>query len=382
MRLGLIALLAIAGLGACATSAPEFPVSTPQGALRAYYDTYLDSELPKAPASPALDRSRAVQRVLVASCINEELDLSPVQALVRESADLTLLIGDNVYGDLDSTRHLVNNEADLIELRESYADLAASAEFKALRKERPMMTTWDDHDYGVNDGGKDFPFKEFAERIYENYFASSEAVRSRPGVYESIIAGPEGQRLQIIMTDSRFFRSDLTHSDEYGTKGKERYIPSAEPEQAMLGERQWIWLENELRKPADLRLLVSSIQIIPTVHGWEAWDKLPAERQRLFDLLKKTGASNTVFVSGDRHTAYLYKKEISGVGEVRELTASSVNSVFAKDPVSDEVDSHQLGKGYTFENYGMIDIDWANKTVGLSVHGQDGSRKIAHSFGF
>jgi alkaline phosphatase D len=118
------------------------------------------------------------------------------------------------------------------------------------------------------------------------------------------------------------------------------------------------------------------------VHGWESWDKLPSERQRLFDLLEATGASNTVFVSGDRHTAFLYKKEIEGVGDVREITASSVNSVFANDPVSEEVDADQIDKGYTFENYGLIDIDWDKKEVVLSIRGQDGSSKIAHSFGF
>ena len=38
--------------------------------------------------------------------------------------------------------------------------------------------------------------------------------------------GPEGQRTQVIMLDTRFFRSALQATDDWGAKGKERYVPS------------------------------------------------------------------------------------------------------------------------------------------------------------
>ena len=381
-------LAAALSLSACATQtgdlAASFPVSSPQVALRAYYDTIPDTELPRASASPALNVSSIVSSIMVGSCINEELDLSPLNVMASTSADLTLLIGDNVYGDADTVWRYVNNEADLAELRQSFADLAADAGFQALRAARPMMVTWDDHDYGANDAGKSFPFSEFAERIHEHFWGLENTEASdHPGVYYSRIVGEEGKRLQIIMTDTRFFRSDLTPTPDRSVPGQERYIPSQDPEQAMLGEVQWMWLEDELKKPADLRLLVSSIQVTPDVHGWEAWSTMPKERTRLYELLKSTGADkNSVLVSGDRHTSFLYKNTAIGETPVHEITASSVNSSFAREPISSEKDAQQIGDGYAFTNFGMININWDAREVELAIHKSDGEKFSQTAFKF
>ena len=169
-------------------------------------------------------------------------------------------------------------------------------------------------------------------------------------------------------------------TDEYGKTGKERYIDSTLPDQRMLGEAQWAWLEEELKKPADLRLLVSSIQVTPDDHGWESWDKLPAERDRLYTLLKETDAKGVVMLSGDRHTAFLYKDEDRGDYPYYELTASSLNQAFARDPVSTEYDSRQIGDGYTPGNYGVVDIDWDNKAIMLTIKSETG--EDVHAVGF
>ena len=134
--------------------------------------------------------------------------------------------------------------------------------------------------------------------------------RSYPGVYGAwMIGGEDGKRVQIIMLDTRFFRSELKKSDEPGAHGKERYIPDPDPSKTMLGTDQWNWLEGELEKPADLRLLVSSIQVIADGHGWEGWKTLPAERDRLYALIEETNADNLIVLSGDRHSAALYRKD-------------------------------------------------------------------------
>ncbi len=233
----------------------------------------------------------------------------------------------------------------------------------------PILPVWDDHDYGQNDGGADFPPRSLAERIYERFWRLDEtALADRPGVYTSDMIGPEGQRVQIIRLDTRFFRSALTPTDEWGAPGKERYLPSTDPDQDMLGGAQWAWLETELRKPADLRLLVSSIQITPDVHGWEAWSTMPLERERLYGLIEQTGAQGVVLVSGDRHTSFLYKDGANAPYPLYEITASSLNVAFSKEPDSAEVDEKQLGLGYGFENYGEIEIDWQGEALNLIIN--------------
>lgn len=375
-----ITSLAVLSMLAACQSPAELPLAgdvfTPKSAdeaLEPYYRSLPDDFYPRAPAGLPFDTSKALTRILVASCLDEEkaADSVSLRSVAAESADLFLMIGDNVYGDRDGPAYM-NNQPELNELRASYADLAAREDFKAVRARLPMMVAWDDHDYGANDAGREFPFRRLAERIHERFWGlENEDVGAYPGTYYARTFGPEGQRTQIIVLDTRFFRSALTPTDEWGKKGKERYIPSADPEQDMLGNDQWTWLENRLQDPADLRLIVSSIQVLPTDgHGFEAWATMPLEQQRLYRLVRETEAEGVVFVSGDRHTGFLYKDDAALPYPAHEITASSLNVAFAETTA--EVDRAQVGEGYPPENFGAIGIDWTAGTVSLEIKANTG----------
>ncbi len=389
MRLRSLAVLGAFALTSCATQsgAPVFPdifEGKPQSAVEAlnrYYETIDPSTLPQAPEGPALPLQSTISKILVASCNDEELDSPALAQIAKEDADLFLMIGDNVYGDRDG-RDYANNQPELEELRESFADLAARPEFQAVRAKFPMMVAWDDHDYGLNDGGKHFAFRQYAELIHETFWGlGDDEVGQYPGTYYARSFGPEGQRVQVIMLDTRFFRSDLTPTDEYNKPGKERYMPAPEGSyQDMLGSAQWTWLQNRLQDPADIRFIVSSIQVMPTVHGWESWDKLPAERERLFELIRESGEGGVVFLSGDRHTAFIYEEDGLLPYEANELTASSLNVAFAKE--SDEVDPRQVGAAYPPENYGEVDIDWEGRTISLLVKDVEGQTVRENTIAF
>ncbi|MCR9196869.1 MAG: alkaline phosphatase D family protein, partial [Hyphomonas sp.] len=218
----------------------------------------------------------------------------------------------------------------------------------------------------------EFPFRGLAERVHEVFWGlEDEDVGQWPGTYYARSFGPEGQRVQVIMLDTRFFRSSLTPTDEWGVKGKERYLPAPTGSmQDMLGAAQWTWLENQLQQPADIRFIASSVQVMPTVHGWEAWSALPDERQRLFDLIRKTEASGVVFLSGDRHTAFIYEEADILPYSAHELTASSLNVAFATE--SAELDTRQVGAGFAPENYGAVEIDWEARTIALKIKDNTG----------
>ena len=115
-------------------------------------------------------------------------------------------------------------------------------------------------------------------------------------MYDARTFGPPSMRVQVILLDTRFFRSPLKPTDERGAPGKERYLPDDDPAKTMLGDAQWAWLAERLREPAALRLIVSSIQVLAEGHGWERWSNLPKERQRLFDLIRDTGARSVLFL--------------------------------------------------------------------------------------
>jgi len=325
------------------------------------------------PSAP-LDQSKTFSRIVFASCADQKEDQSIWTQLAAENPDLILYIGDNVYGDVRS------NDPALPELKTAYMRLAQSKPFASVRASAPMLTVWDDHDYGMNDMGADFQFREGAEALF-NYVwdvPEEDPRRTRPGVYGSWMLGEEvGKRVQVIMLDTRYFRSPLMKTDEHGAKGKERYVPDPDADKTMLGEAQWAWLATELAKPADLRLLVSSVQVIADGHGWEAWKMLPAEREKLYDVIDAVGADNLIILSGDRHAAALYERNDVIDGRLFEATSSSLNLPGsrwreASGETYIEPGPHRLDDMIYDANYGVVDIDWTEGAVTVSIRGADG----------
>ena len=93
----------------------------------------------------------------------------------------------------------------------------------------------------------------------------------------------------------------------------------------MLGEPQWKLLEEQLRTPADLRIIASSIQVVSQEHDSEKWMNLPHERERLYRLIRDTRASGVLFVSGDVHRGEISAMD-GGVGyPLYDLTASGLS---------------------------------------------------------
>jgi alkaline phosphatase D len=365
-----VAALLLTGCATTHTPAPAIAPQSAQEALRPYYAT-LDAKLPKAPANPALAADTVLTRFAFGSCVNENRDMKFWDVIAAQKPQAFLLIGDNVYGDTGGF-----SDAVIPTLTQSYKKLSSRQEFDRFRRNVPMMTTWDDHDFGANDAGGSFAFKERAEKIYETYWSSSDEVKSRPGVYESRIVGPEGKRVQFIILDTRFFRSDLARLP-YRDPGPALgwYIPSTDPSATILGNDQWQWLEQELGKPADLRFLVSSIQVVTSAHGFESWYNFPKEREKLYGLLARKNINNAVLLTGDRHSGGFYKTAAPGVAKpLWEFTSTSLNFAFGKGDGGDkEPDPARTGGLWGIPNFGQIDIDWAAKKVTMTLRKDDGS---------
>jgi alkaline phosphatase D len=342
---------------------------TAADALKPYYDG-LRAPLPKAPSGIELDENTAITRFAFGSCLNENRAMAIWDVIAAQKPQAFLFIGDNVYGDTGATM-----AADMPTLSASYRKLNARAEYARFRGAIPMLTVWDDHDYGANDAGGSFAFKEYGEKIFEEYWDASDEVRSRPGVYESHMFGPKGKRVQFIMLDGRFFRSDLSRMKYQDPAPKLGWnMPNMDPKATMLGGVQWAWLAGELAKPADLRFIISSTQVITDAHGYEGWLNFPLERAKLYKMLADNKVKNAIFLSGDRHAAAFYKTKILGAPKpVYEFTASSLNMSFGKGDVrAKEPDPSRIGGLWADENFGQIDIDWKKKQVKLTLKNNSG----------
>jgi alkaline phosphatase D len=348
--------------GACATDATGPEAVTPEVAGP---DVAAIAPLPAG--------SAVLTRIAFGSCADEEFPQPIWKTIAASKPDLFLFMGDNIYVDWHDGEFVKNVTPEMIS--DAYEMMARHLDFSPFRQAVPIVAAWDDHDYGKNDGGEEFEFKAQSKEIMLDFFgvAKDAAVRSRDGLYHATTFGPEGRRVQIIMLDTRWFRSDLTPTDEWGTRGKERYLPSDAEHQVVLGEAQWAWLEAQLREPAELRLLVSSIQVISEGHGWELWRNLPAERQRFFELLRQTEVEDLVLLSGDRHVGGFYRLEGETGYPLYEVTSSSLNKSFAKGLTVPEYGPHQIGHLYGPENFGLITIDWEKEVLAMDLKDVEGT---------
>jgi alkaline phosphatase D len=100
-------------------------------------------------------------------------------------------------------------------------------------------------------------------------------------------------------------------------------------------------------------------------HGWERWGNLPAERERLYRLLRDTGARGVLILSGDRHIGGIYREANASLSyPVYELTSSGVTHPWTS---AAELGPNRLGPLVTVQHYGLVDIDFAARTVTLAL---------------
>jgi alkaline phosphatase D len=190
------------------------------------------------------------------------------------------------------------------------------------------------------------------------------------------VFGPPGKRVQIILLDTRYFRSKLKKGDKR-VMGVLPYLPNTDKGATFLGEAQWKWLRTQLEVPAEVRLLVSSIQLVPEDHPFEKWTNIPAERQRLFKLLRDTKAAGVIVLSGDRHLAELSRMD-AGLGyPLFDLTSSGLNQGNKRWRAL-EPNRHRVATMNVGNNFGLIEIEWsrADPLIRLQVRDEVGDITI------
>ena len=318
----------------------------------------------KVPVVPgvALDSSREVTNVAFGSCCEQNRPAPIWDAIAAQRPDVFVFMGDNVYANAEEERGLVD----------AYEMLAASKGYEKLREVTPVVATWDDHDFGRDDAGAEYPLKEVSQRVMLDFFGepADSPRRTQQGVYTSYSLGPPGRRLQIVLLDTRYFRSEVLP-----LPGRGSYRPNTDPDATILGAAQWAWLRQVLREPAQLRLLVSSIQLLSDDHPYERWGNFPRERERLLQLLRQT--NDVVVVSGDRHRAEISAMAL-GERTLVDVTSSSLNM----PREGDEPNEHRVGGLLAIPNFGTLAIDWVAGRAQADVRVERGIARMSYEVHF
>ena len=366
-------------------------------AVLAFAISHLPAADATTPNGAASERVSSRPEIVVStlgfgSCVHQDRPAPIWDTINAARCDAFVLLGDNIYADT----------SDPAVFRMKYAMLGAMPGFARLRETTPLFATWDDHDYGTNDAGAGFPAAAVAQREFCDFFQVPDASprRTTPGVHDCVTLGPVGKRVQLILLDTRMFRSPLK-KDPANPKVT---IPNTDPEATVLGETQWAWFERRLREPAELRVVISSIQLIATEHGSEKWENFPKERARFLELLRRTQARGVVVISGDRHLAELSAlTPADGVPyPLYDLTTSGLNLVVPKPPEprngnapepetkppaprKPHVNRYRLHeRPYTRSNFGLMRIKWdgPHPSLRLEICGLEGEVVISRDIPF
>ncbi|NNC88826.1 MAG: alkaline phosphatase family protein [Akkermansiaceae bacterium] len=273
-----------------------------------------------------------VTRLAFGSCCRQNKPAPIFDSICQYNPDVWIWMGDNIYADT----------ADPAVATGKYRRLATHAGYKALCDSCAVIGTWDDHDYGKNDAGKEFPGKKASQQRFLDFLRvpADDPRRTREGVYASHTYGDGDQAVKVILLDTRYHRD----------------LPG--PDADILGDAQWEWLENELTgSTAAVHLLVSSIQLVPCDHRFEKWADFPQAHRRLYGLLARDGIPPVTVLSGDRHLAEISVEKDAVPYPLHDITSSSLNSPGGGN--QDEPNTRRLGENYRDANFGTLTIDWS-----------------------
>uniref|UniRef100_A0ACD5YU21 Uncharacterized protein n=1 Tax=Avena sativa TaxID=4498 RepID=A0ACD5YU21_AVESA len=337
--------------------------------------------VPSIRAAP--NATAVVSRIAFGSCANQSAPQPVWEAIVGFDPQVFIWLGDNVYGDNKRPSRVFGRErtvgpwrnlprfypATEEELRGKYELAKAIPGYAKLRERAQVIGTWDDHDYGLNDAGKEYSGKVFSQRLLLDFLDEAEdsSRRKQAGVYASYMFGPEGKRVKVIMLDTRYHRDPLL-SD--GT---------------ILGDPQWQWLERELHGPqSEITIIGSSIQVVSNLSATtgpmfyvESWARFPRERERLFRLIDSSKRNGVLFISGDVHFGEIARFDCGAKYPLYDITSSgltqsvenSVPEIFQSvmrllawlTPTPMRVfnpNCRHKSCSYGQPNFGAIEIDW------------------------
>ena len=291
------------------------------------------------------------------SCNKTEIQNLLWDDILGLEPDLWIWGGDNIYADTD----------DIAKMQKMYLAQEEIPAYQKLKRSVPIIGTWDDHDYGVNDGGVEFRAKDESQQAFLDFMGVSKESprRKRKGVYTAHDYALRKGNIKVIVLDTRYFRTPLT-DDESPDR---RYAPNPYGVGTVLGKEQWAWLKHELEtSTADFNLIVSSVQVLSNEHGFESWAKFPHELDRLKKTVLESKAKGIIVLSGDRHTSEFSRVEIEGLPyPLIDFTSSGLTHAYHGEMGKEEPNPFRVGQKVFTESFGVLHFYFDTNSVVLQM---------------
>ena len=194
--------------------------------------------------------------------------------------DMVCLMGDTPYIDSSNLRTVRDRHRRFLQM----PDLAA------LGMHTPVIGTWDDHDFGRNNGnGRNMlKGKGDTRRGFVEYRAHSQFGNGAEGVYHKVDLG----MMEVFLLDPRYF-------------SQTEPSPVDKTQPTCFGFDQWKWLLKNLRESKAPFKVLATGSIWQDKKNSETDDMFTYwyERDALLDFIKAEKISGVVLLGGDIHVA-------------------------------------------------------------------------------
>eukprot|EP00916_Digyalum_oweni_P021380 GHVL01035504.1.p1 GENE.GHVL01035504.1~~GHVL01035504.1.p1 ORF type:complete len:453 (+),score=121.94 GHVL01035504.1:39-1361(+) len=349
-----------------------------------------------------------INKISFGSCCKQTYIQNHWNLISQHKSDIFLWLGDAIYSTCPDC---VEND---------WKVMLNNTNYKKFKKKHKIFGTWDDHDYGCNDCGANLKSKEnskiqflkflnvsdsnvsdfnvsdlnvsnfnVSDSNVSNFNVSDSNRYKRDGVYSSHVFG---DKLRIILLDTRYNRDNYIYLNNL-TNIKNRYLQSISSVMLgicryicisilcihnngdILGNKQWIWLENELsNNKYKINIIVTSIQMLSDFSFVESWNHFSKSKNKFLNLLEKYTPKGLILLSGDVHYSELLG-ETDGLLEVTSsglthATNTLIGGFFFDNFLRFFIGYNRLYKNsyYGGKNYGILDIDYVNNIIYINIY--------------
>lgn len=302
------------------------------------------------------DNSVPSLKFLVASCMSDEypeLQAKIWPEAVTQDADVLFLIGDNVYADRVNGMGVKEGVGEMT-LWQRYVDHRRQLAIYQIEKLVPVYAVWDDHDYGLNNGGKYFAHKADSQTVFNTFWSQSENTFLKKGKGIGFYLSLRGHHFYFL--DNRSFRDPA--EDRLGSH---------------FGKDQELWLYQYLKKNKNFNWIISGDQFFGSHHPWESYEGLHPNQFKEFLTNLKRSKSKVFLISGDRHLTELMSVKREEIGsDTYELTSSGIHAKYFPNTIKEYGSKRMIEGAGGMSNYVVIDSMagspvWNLKVQALSV---------------
>lgn len=286
-------------------------------------------------------------------------DSSIFETMAKTPANFNVWLGDNWYYrevDYSSVWGLKN--------RASH-DRAIPI-LQKLMASMPQYAIWDDHDFGPNDAGRNYIFKNESRAVFNEYWLNPTSGENNEGIYTMMNYGD----VDFFLLDDRFFRSDVNMADTiYNIVNEDK---------AYFGKLQLNWLTNSLLfSKATFKIIVTGNQVLNPINNYECVQHYPKEYNDLIDFLSNQKINGVVFLTGDRHHSEVIEMPRPNDYPLYDITISPLTSGVGK--VSGKELDNPFRVANTLieaQNFGKISFfgSKGNRTMKVDFIGKNGEQ--------